>query len=410
MQALKKTEQKTEYVLFGFLLAVLAGLTLYLTYQQAWYASNQMTDVAYHSDILAYMQEAQGIDSGYRFPYPVMFWLTKVLHLILPIEWAIALVVTGLHIGSFLVLRHYFRKYLQKKLGRVLSSWQQCGVTLATFLILFYSMIFVYNHPFPGTRFYYMGVFSPNPFHNATYQAARPFAIICVFLFADLLDEYEQKPNIKKSLFFSTMLLLATMTKPSFTIVFCGAAGIIILYRMVKAKFANLKNTIWLGLMFLPTFADLLYQFGGVFTGTDSKGEKAGLGMELFKVWREYCDNYTVAIVLMIFFPLVVLAFQYRKILTNTLYRFGWQIYGVSLGMFILFYEKGFRAVDANFSWGYMIGAFFLVMSSLLVLVEDTYKAEKHQPALLIQWGAFGLHVLCGIFYFMMIFLGGSYY
>ena len=224
------------------------------------------------------------------------------------------------------------------------------------------------------------------------------------------MDTYEQKLNWKKEAAFSAVLLLATMTKPSFTIVFCGAAGLIMLYRMFKSRFTNLKNTVLLGCMFVPTFVDLLYQFSGVFTGTDSKGQEAGLGFELFRVWREYCSNYIVAIILMIFFPLVVLLFQHRKMLTNTLYRFGWQIYGMSLLMFILLYEKGFRAVDANFSWGYMIGAFFLVMSSLLVLVEETCKAKKHSWVLFIQWGAFGLHVLCGVFYFMIIFMGGSYY
>lgn len=410
MQAFRKAWLKIEYMLFGFLLMLLAGLTLYLTYNQAWYAINNMTNIAYHSDILAYMQEAMGIDSGYSFPYPIMFWLTRLLHLVLPIEWSIAIVITLLHVLSFVVLRHYFGKYLRKTMTGELVVWQQVLTTLAAFAVLFYSMIWVYNHPFPGTRFYYMGVFSPNPFHNATYQASRPFAIICVFLFADLLEKYEQKPDFKKALVFSGVLLAATMTKPSFTIVFCGAAGLVMLYRMIKLKFANLKNTILLGCVFIPTFVDLLYQFGGVFTGVDSKGQEAGMGLELFKVWREYCSNYLVAVMLVIFFPLVVLVFQYRKVLTNTLYRFGWQIYGVSLAMFILLYEKGFRAVDANFSWGYMIGAFFLVISSLLVLLEETFKTKKHSFKLLVQWGAFGLHVLCGLLYFMIIFMGGSYY
>lgn len=409
MQISEKAWQKMEYALFGVLLILLAGLTGYLTYHQAWYAWQGITDTGYHSDVLAYMQEVMGLDSGYSFPYPVMFWLAGFLKWFLPIEWAMTLVLTGLQVLSFVILRHYFHKYLRKVLPEC-NCWQQAFATLSAFALLFYSMIFVYNHPFPGTRFYYMGVFSPNPFHNATYMAARPFAIVCVFLFADLLDNYEQKLELKKALAFSGMLLLATMTKPSFTIVFCGAAGLIMLYRMVKRKFANFKNTILLGCMFLPTFADLLYQFGGVFTGLDSKGQETGIGFELFRVWREYCDNYLVAIILVIFFPLVAFAFQHGKTRTNTLYRLGWQLYGMSLGMFVLLYEKGFRAVDANFSWGYMIGAFFLVMSSLLVLLEETCKAGKHSMSLLIQWGAFCLHVLCGLGYFAIIFLGGSYY
>ena len=418
MQLTQKAWQKIEYAVSSLLLALLVGLMLYLTYQQAWYAINGLTDEAYHSDILAYMKEAMGIDSGYSFPYPIMFWLTRLLNLVMPITWSVAIVITVLQCLSFVLLRYYFRKYLGFEVAKnkepggkgQKNGWQQVFTTLAAFGLLFCSMIFVYNHPFPGTRFYYMGVFSPNPFHNATYIASRPFAVIVVFLFADLLTEYEKRLDVKKALAFGGILLLATMTKPSFTIIFCGAAGLIMLYRMFRSKFANFKNTILLGCMFIPTFVDLLYQFGGVFTGTDSKGQEAGIGVALFRVWREYCSNYLVAMILLIAFPLVALVFQYRKLRTNTLYRFGWQIYGMSLVMFVLLYEKGFRAVDANFSWGYMIGAFFLFMTSLLVLLEDTFKARAHSFKLLVQWCAFGVHVACGIFYFGMIFLGYSYY
>ena len=402
------TWKKIEYTLSVLLLVLLGGAMLYLTYQQAYHAWAGMEE--FHSDVLAYMKEVKGIESGYSFPYPIMFWLIRLVHLVLPIEWAVAVVSAGLQCASFLLLRYYFKRYLWKAAPAWKSGWQQAFATLAAFGVLLYSMIFVYNHPFPGLRFYYMGVFSPNPFHNATYLAARPFSIICMFLFIDLLQEYEERLEWKKTLAFSVALLLATMTKPSFTIVFCGAAGLIMLFRCIRKRFATFKNTILLGCAFIPTFVDLLYQFGGVFSGLDSKGQEAGIGFELFRVWREYCDNYPIAIVLMIFFPLVVLGFHYRKIRTNTLYRFGWQMYGMGLVMFILLYEKGFRAVDANFSWGYMIGAFFLIMSSLLVLLEETFKARKHSWALLMQWGAFGVHVACGIFYFMIIFLGGSYY
>ena len=402
------TWKKIEYIFSTLLCIILAGLMLFLTYQQAAHAWSGTE--GYHSDVLAYMKEVKGIDSGYSFPYPIMFWLITLVHLILPIEWATAVVLTVLQCASFVLLRHYFHKHIFRAASIGKSGWQQAFATLAAFGVLFYSMIFVYNHPFPGLRFYYMGVFSPNPFHNATYMAARPSSIICVFLFADLLQEYEKRVPLKTTVVFCISLLLATMTKPSFTIVLCGAAGLIMLYRLLKNRFATWKNTLLLGCAFLPTFADLLYQFGGVFSGLDSKGQEAGIGFGLFQVWREYCDNYAVAIILMIFFPLVVVLFQHRKVLTNTLYRFGWQMYGMSLAMFIILYEKGFRAVDANFSWGYMIGAFFLVMSSVLVLLEDTVKADRHSWKLLIQWGAFGLHVACGIFYFLMIILGGSYY
>lgn len=395
----KKMRFKTEYLLCTVLLALLAGLMLYLTYHQAWNVWRGNPE--YHCDALAYMKEALGMETAYRFPYPMMFWGISLLHLVLPVEWSYALIVTLAQCASFLLLRHYFQKYL---------SGKRMAVTVSAFALLFFSMIFVYNHPFPGTRFYYMGVYSPNPFHNATYLVARPFTIVCFFQFVELLAVYEQKFDWKKGIAFGTSLLLATMTKPSFTIVLCGAAGLVLLFRMLAGRFVNFKNTLLFGCMFLPTFVDLLYQFGGVFAGTDSKGQEAGIGFGLFHVWREYCDNYLVAILLVIFFPLVVLVFQYRKMVTNTLYRFAWQMYGMSLAMFIVLYEKGFRAVDANFSWGYMMGAFFLVMGSLLVLLEEKADTPQKKASLILQWGAFGLHVACGIFYFVIIFMGGSYY
>ena len=57
-----------------------------------------------------------------------------------------------------------------------------------------------------------------------------------------------------------------------------------------------------------------------------------------------------------------------------------------------------------------MLGGFFLVTSSLLVLLEETAQAKKQRLKLLIQWGAFGVHVACGLIYFLIIFTGGSYY
>lgn len=435
----KRIGRKTEYGFSLVLLLLFAGLTFFLCYRQAQYANLGLEE--YHSDILAYMQTVQGIDSGYSFPYPVMFWIAGLFHRVMPIETAMALTIALAQAASFWLLRYYLGKYLLT--GQEGNGLRLLAPSAAALALLLVSMLFVPNHELPGIHFYYVGVFTANPFHNATYAAARPFCILALFTFVELLDLYEKgsfcslkgqgnrpgalkksenkaagAPFGKKAVCFSVYLLLATMTKPSFTIVFCGAAGLIMLYRLIARRGRNWKNTILLGCMFLPTFIDLLYQFGGVFSGTDSKGQEAGIGFGLFSVWREYCENYGLAIVLAIFFPLAVLVFHYRKLLTHTLYRFAWQLYGMGLVMFVLLYEKGFRRVDANFSWGYMMGIFFLMTASLEVLLEDTLKLRlpfrKDEAAqrgkLMIQWGAFALHLVCGLYYFYNILTGGSYY
>jgi hypothetical protein len=266
----------------------------------------------------------------------------------------------------------------------------------------------------PGIKNNYLGVFTCNPFHNATYMAARPFAVPAFFLFARLLDIYEdgyKRKYLKDYLLFAVFLLASTMAKPSFTIVLVAAAGLIMLYRLVKSRFKNIIPTIQLGLCFIPTFIDLLYQFKGVFV--PDEGAEGGIGFCLGEVWKYYCDNIPLAVCLAIGFPIVVLIFNYKEIKENTIYRFSWQMYAVSFSMAFFCYEKGFRKPDFNFSWSYMYGIFFCFAAALIVLCRKTalvFGKSKSRVFVLIQWLAYAAHLVCGLYYFMIIFRGGMYY
>jgi len=284
----------------------------------------------------------------------------------------------------------------------------------------------------PGIKYHYLGVFTSNPFHNATYMAARPFAILAFFWYAKLLPIYEQgylgktngrKTNVKANasitvkgsggvalkdyIQFSLFLLLATMTKPSFTIILVGTAGLIMLWRMFATKFENFVPTIQLGVCFIPTFLHLLYQYKGVFV--PEEGVEGGMGFCFGTVWRLYCDNIPLGIGLAIGFPLLVLVLNFKELKHNTTYRFSWQLYLMSFAMAFFLYEKGFREPDFNFSWGYMYGIFFSFVGAILVLLEAT--ARKKRPLLLAaQWLAYLWHLVCGLYYFWGIFQGGMYY
>ena len=62
---------------------------------------------------------------------------------------------------------------------------------------------------------------------NATYMAARPFAILAFFKYGELLPVYEQKNAVrehKRDYILFAIYLLATMTK-QFTIVLVGTQG-----------------------------------------------------------------------------------------------------------------------------------------------------------------------------------------
>lgn len=405
---MKRTDKNKviDIAFFVVLLFAVAAVMLTLFYRQTIGNPNY-----YHSDMKAYILEMQGLDSGYSFPYPVFFKLAALIHLFAAPELSVAIATMLLNVLSMVLLKLIFNKLALKELS---DSFPKCawlaGIVLSLLAasMLFISMLYLPNNIyFPGIKFKYLGVFTSNPFHNATYMAARPFAILAFFWYAKLLTCYEKGVSLRDYIFFAVFLLLATMTKPSFTIVLIGAAGLIMLYRLFRSRFRNFKPTIWLGLCFIPTFLDLLYQFQGVFV--PKEGAEGGMGFGFGEVWGLYCKNFPAAICLAVGFPLLVLLLNYKELKNNTVYRFSWQLYLMSFAMAYLLYEKGFRKPDFNFSWGYMYGIFFSFVGSLLVLLKAT--AAKKRPLLLgAQWFAYLCHLGCGLYYFWGIFKGGSYY
>ncbi len=411
----QKKNKIVDGIFFALLLTAVSVVTLILFYKQT-----IGTPESYHSDMKAYILEMQGLDSGYSFPYPVFFKLAAFIHLIAPPEISVAIATMLLNSLSMVLLKMVFDQVALKALQDRLQRYAALAGILLSILaatMLFISMLYLPNNIYlPGIKFKYLGVFTANPYHNATYMAARPFAVLAFFWCVKLLCSYEQGCMMKAKkagvpirdyLLFALFLLLATMTKPSFTIVLVGTTGLIMVYRLIKSGFRNFVPTVQFGLCFLPTFVDLLYQYKGVFVPRE--GAEGGMGFCFGEVWAQYCTNFPAAICLAIGFPLIVLVLNFKELKENSVYRFSWQIYLMSFAMAFFLYEKGFRKYDFNFSWGYMYGIFFAFLGALFVLLKAT--ASKKRPHLLaVQWLVYLCHVCCGLYYFLGIFRGGMYY
>ena len=417
-----------EKIIFVVLILIASAVTLFLFYNQCVESlKGTKGSGLYHSDMKAYILEMRGIQSKYNFPYPILFktaaavyFFTKSMRDGSELAMAIATMVfnSAAMVCLKVMLDRHVGKELQKSMPR--TPWLAGVLTGAVAVSLFFvSMVYPPTGIYlPGIKYKYLGVFSPNPFHNATYMAARPFAILAFFKYGELLPVYEKKGAVqehkKDYLLFSVYLLLATMTKPSFTIVLAGVAGILMLWRLFASKFRNFVPTIWLGICFIPTFIDLLYQYSGVFV--PSLGKVGGIGFSFGDVWREYCDNIPLAIVLAIGFPILVLLLNYKELRKDMTYRFSWQIYLMSFLMAFFLYEKGFRKVDFNFSWGYMYGIFFAFVGALLVLLRATARGcrekgtMKTRVLLTLQWLAYLWHLVCGLYYFFGYLKGAMYY
>jgi len=414
----RKRDRVIDWSVFAALLLMVSGITLWLFHQHTIGSPER-----YHSDMKAYILEMQGLESGYSFPYPVFFKLAGFIHLFTTPEWAVAIATMILNSLAIVITKCGFDNLIleplsagfQGRKGILGKSWFP-GVLLSVSSVSLFFISMVYPPTglyLPGIKFKYLGVFTANPFQNATYMAARPFAVLAFLWYGKLLPVYEQgicgdRSKYRDYILFSVFLLLATMTKPSFTIVLLGTAGLIMLFRLFRSGFRNFVPTVQLGLCFIPTFLDLLYQFRGVFV--PQEGEEGGIGFCFGEVWGYYCDNIPLAVGLAVGFPLLVLLLNYKELKKNTLYCFSWQIYLMGFAMAFLLYEKGFRKPDFNFSWGYMYGIFFCHMGALLVLLKSMAERTKKPLLIGLQWLAYGWHLLCGLYYFWGFLQGYMYY
>ncbi len=399
-----RRKQWTDWIFFSLLLAGYTVLTFTLFHRQT--LGNPQH---YHSDMKAYILEMQGLESGYPFPYPIFFKLSALVHSFLnnpPLS--VAVMTTFLNCLTPVIMKWSMNRILYKRCdkNRVLLG---ALISVCVFALLFVSMVFPPKGMYlPGILNIYAGVFTPNPLHNATYNATRPFATMVFFLFPVILDEYEEKINWKHNLWFGLFLLLTTMTKPSFTFIMVPAAGLIMLYRLIRSKFRGVKEFFLLGICFIPTFIALLYQFFGVFA-PEGDGER-GIGFGFAEVWSTYCENIPLAIGLALGFPILVLLLNLGELKKDKWYRFSWQMYLVSLVEILCFFEKGYRKYDLNFSWSYMHGLFYVFVATVMVLIRKTWKKEGKWWLIAAQWLALGWHLLCGIYYFNNIFQGNMYY
>ncbi len=393
-------------VVFGCFWLVYSALMFLLVHRQTVCYGGQYT-----SDIVPYVYFMQGVDVGYSFPYPVMFLLGRLCMLFMPSpEWAMTAAVTLLNSLSPLVLKYYVDAFFRRRIKW--GSRSAVFSTVVVFSMLFVSMLFL-NLGEGSIGWRYRGVFSPNPVHNATYLATRPFSIVCFFVFAEILQEYETYADRKKYLVLTLSLLLTTLTKPSFTFGFVGAAGLVLVYRLCRSGFRNIRAFLQLFLCAVPTFLVLLYQFRDVFMGTNAAGEESGIGFGFLKAWSLQGKPIGEALVLGLLFPLVVLCFHRKRLKTDTVYRFSWVMLPVNLFMLVFLYERGFRMAHINFAWGYMHAMFFSYAVSLLVVLEDVFSCIKEKPSGIragavpaLQLAVYLWHLVCGIVYFAEVMKG----
>lgn len=410
-QGKKDWKKMTDCALFLVLLALYSLMTLRFFYRQAIEYQG-----IFYSDMRAYILETRGMDSGFAFPYRLFFWISRIWMAFVTPEAAVAFSTMLLNSLCVVLVKYYFDTllsgYAQKEGLRWTAGWRLAS-TAAVFSLFFVSMVYSpKGTTFWGFDYIYRcnGILTANPYWNATYLAVRPFTVLSFFLSAKVLPEYEESFSLRDGVWLGVSVFLATFTKPSFTLVLAPVLAVTVFWRLLAGKFVHWKNTAALCCCFLPTALLLVYQFRGVFMGTNSRGEETGIGLEPGKAWHMHSGNIPLSIVMALLFPLVVLALNWKELKRNEAFRLAWQIMLVGFLSFLMLYEKGFRFEHMNFSWGYMHGLFFVFLVCVLQVLKNVMKRENllYKLFLVPELVTWAYHLVCGIVFFCYLYQGNN--
>ena len=408
---LRRNEKTIDRCIFAILLILYSLLMFILFYRQ----TTEYRGV-YYSDMKAYVLETQGEESGFEFPYRFLFWLSRIWMLAMTPEAAVAFSTMLLNSLAVLWLKYYFDKFLRRFAESNQVSWSLVWDGAVTFMVFSLFFVSMYYGP-KGVKIWsydYIyrcnGILTANPYWNATYLAVRPFSIVGFFLTAELLETYEKEIPLKRALLLGGVVFLSAFTKPSFTFILLPVVGLTLLYRLLKSRLSNWKNTLKFGCVFLPTGLLLITQFFGVFTGENVLGEETGIGFEIGKAWRLTSNNIPLSIMLALLFPFCVLALNGLELKKNTQFRLAWQLLAVGLLTFLALYEKGFRMEHLNFSWGYMHGLFFVFMISGFQLLKNLigWKPWILKLFVIPEIYLFWYHLRCGVEFFLYLYQGNN--
>ena len=263
----------------------------------------------------------------------------------------------------------------------------------------------------------YIGYQSPSVWHNSTYSLVKFLGILTLWYFLKLRDKYLEGLMTGEWLIFAGLLILCNAAKPSFCFAFDFAMLAVLIFDLLKknqkTRTERLKKIIIFGLSVIPSLFVILWQNSVLFGDDTGNGITINPGYAL----AMRGDHPKVTFVLSIAFPLFVLLWNFKDLKWDRRYRLMWGIWLASFLEVFLLAEKGARALDSNFFWGYSLGIFFVNVISMIKLIENMKSTEGIYESSLVRTivtaggtVCLAYQVYCGIFFFIKLLSGTTYW
>lgn len=353
---------------------------------------------AYPSDVVLHLRGALDHRLGEAMGYSLLHHLTERCARLLAESQVNPLVLGGAGMlvllcgatyGTMAALhQHWTRVYPAS------FAWQSALLPLAALMV---SMLILT----PLTGYYYLGVFTPNPWHNPTYIFGRFFAVVALLAFWSLLQAKAVHWRSPAWWVASVAGALATWAKPSFLLPLLPATILLLAWEHLRQRMAA-GRAAWVAAAWLPAMIGLWFLRRRIYDSPTAANEVV---FSFGQVWSLYASNIPLTIVLGNAFPLYVAAVSWRR--SGLMLRLGAATFAMATLIFLLLAESGDRLTHANFAWCYMWGMFAFFLGAI-----DEWFFREPQPSPILRAMGAGLflgHLLSGVLYFASILLGHQY-
>ena len=353
---------------------------------------SKSVDLHLHIGIIEKLDQGKLVAPHFLY-HLVVYGISKISHI--SFYDASCFVLASCLVLSAIVIEDMLRFFLK-------DGYSDYFLLFVSLALMFVSAIY-----FPLINKYpYKGIWSPNPWHNPTFLAAKPFVLLIFWWYILEITKdrgFEKRFSLIR---ISILLMICALIKPNFVLAFIPSSFIFCFFLPDKKIFMFSKTV----QLLLPVLAVIVFQF--LFTYYYDVSGSSSIRFCFFDTWQFYARSVPLAVIQATAFPLVILIVLLPRLSEDKALVFSWILFIVSLLIFGLLCETGVRKNHGNFAWTYMSCLNILFVYSTIVFlrwVSDIPKnARFFQIKTFLCGSVFLFHLLSGLYYVGYLISGYS--
>ena len=303
-------------------------------------------------------------------------------------------------------------------------SWACSSVFIAKYtrmtrpksMLISLGLLFLTNIPVPWffPRFY-AGSLIAQPWHNITYIAMKPFAVLTLYNFIELYRIYSEEKRIsaKHWIMTTVMMAMATNMNAGFLMVFGVVFTAMLIMDLLKKR-NNTENIFIMALTMVPALVLLFSQFAMLCMQAGDEPYRIVFGPSMY-FFNEGIKAFVMKFVTGLAFPIIVFAYNRKKqpkyaVLEGICFL-------VALFEAMFFIENGARAGNGSFLWGMQLFGFFLyayavpqLFGNVKDILQKRTKEKTDKIYMIVGLLLVLAHIVSGLYYYYWLMQGNYFY